>query len=72
MLMTYFNGRGGAGVVIDTGIRDSREIFHDVKMPVWSVAVTTGGAGHLNMYPTEFNVPVACGNVLVNLSLIHI
>ena len=66
MLMTYFKGRGGAGVVIDTGIRDSREIFHDVKMPVWSAAVTTGGAGHLNMYPSEFNVPVACGNVLVN------
>ena len=35
-------------------------------MPVWAVAVTTGGAGHLNMYPAEFNVPVACGNVLVN------
>jgi regulator of RNase E activity RraA len=65
MLMTYFKSRGGAGVVIDTGIRDSAEIFNDVKMPVWSTAVTTGGVGHLNMYPEDFNLPIACGKVLV-------
>ena len=65
MLMTYFKSRGGAGVVIDTGIRDSAEIFNDVKMPVWSTAVTTGGAGHMNLFPEDFNLPIACGKVLV-------
>ena len=66
MLMTYFQSRGGAGVVIDAGIRDSAQIFHDLAVPVWSTAVTTGGAGHMNLFPADFNLPIACGKVLVN------
>ena len=66
MLMTYFKAHGGAGVVIDGGIRDSRQIFEDLEVPVWSTGVSTGGAGHMNMYPHAFNVPIACGKVLVN------
>ena len=65
MLMTYFKSRGGAGVVIDTGIRDSAAIFNEVKVPVWSTAVTTGGAGHMNLFPEDINLPIACGKVLV-------
>ena len=57
MLMTYFKSRGGAGVVIDTGIRDSAAIFDEVKVPVWSTAVTTGGAGHMNLFPEDINLP---------------
>ena len=66
MLMTYFKGQGGAGVVIDAAIRDSRPIFTDLKVPVWSRGVTTGGAGHGNMFPHSFNIPIGCGGVLVN------
>ena len=65
MLMTYFKSCGGAGVVIDTGIRDSAAIFNEVKVPVWSTAVTTGGAGHMNLFPEDINLPIACGKVLV-------
>ena len=57
MLMTYFQAQGGAGVVIDAGIRDSVPIFQELKVPVWSTAVTTGGAGHLNLFPADFNLP---------------
>lgn len=66
MLMTYFKSRGGAGVVIDTGIRDSAAIFNEIEVPVWSTAVTTGGAGHMNLYPEDINLPIACGKVLVH------
>ena len=65
MLMTYFKSRGGAGVVIDTGIRDSAAIFNEIQVPVWSTAVTTGGAGHMNLFPEDINLPIACGKVLV-------
>ena len=57
MLMTYFQAQGGAGVVIDAGIRDSVPIFQELKVPVWSTAVTTGGAGHLNLFPADFQPP---------------
>ena len=33
MLMTYFKAQGGEGVVIDAAIRDSAQIFNDVKVP---------------------------------------
>jgi len=66
MLMTYFQAQGGAGVVIDAGIRDSVQIFEDLKVPVWSTAVTTGGAGHMNLFPADINLPISCGKVLVN------
>jgi len=66
MLMTYFKAQGGAGVVIDSCIRDSQPIFNELKVPVWSVGTTTGGASHGGMFPHSFNVPIACGGVLVN------
>ena len=66
MLMTYFKAQGGAGVVIDAAIRDSAPIFNELGVPVWSAGVTTGGAGHLNMFPADVNLPVACGKVRVH------
>ena len=66
MLMTFFQAQGGAGVVIDAGIRDSAQIFQDLRVPVWSVAVTTGGARHMNLMPADVNLSVGCGRVLVN------
>ncbi|AWT60343.1 MAG: ribonuclease activity regulator RraA [Solibacterales bacterium] len=66
MLMIYFKAQGGEGVVIDAAIRDSAQIFNDQKVPVWSVGVTTGGAGHMNLFPADVNLPIGCGKVLVN------
>ena len=33
MLMSYFQAQGGAGVVMDAGIRDSVPIFQNLKVP---------------------------------------
>jgi len=66
MLMTYFKAQGGAGVVIDASIRDSRPIFTELQVPVWSTGVATGGASHGNMFPYDFNVAIGCGGVRVN------
>ena len=52
--------------MIDAAIRDSAPIFNDLGVPVWSVGVTTGGAGHLNMFPADVNLPIACGKVRVH------
>ncbi|MDP6154001.1 MAG: hypothetical protein QF785_11525 [Phycisphaeraceae bacterium] len=65
MLCTYFKAQGGAGIVTDACIRDSRNIFEQLKLPVWSGGVTTGGASHKNLWPIDFNLPIGCGNVLV-------
>lgn len=65
MLATYFQVKGGAGIVADTGIRDAGPILYDLKLPVWSTALATGGAGHMNLFPEDFNVPIGCGKVLV-------
>ena len=66
MLMTCFQAQGGAGVVIDACIRDSVPIFQELKVPTWSVGVATGGAGHMNLFPGDVNLPIGCGKVLVN------
>ncbi len=66
MLMTSFKAQGGVAVVIDACIRDSAQIFNDLRLPVWSVGVTTGGASHMNLLPADVNLPMGCGKVLVN------
>jgi len=55
--------RGLAGVIVDGAVRDVSEIKQD-GLPVWARAITCG------MGPVEgkgeVNVPIACGNVVVN------
>ena len=64
MMMTYFRGRGGAGVVIDGCIRDSAEI-KKLGLGLWLRGVTPNFHTQTNIFPFAVNVPIACGGVLV-------
>lgn len=64
MMMTYFRGRGGLGVVIDGCIRDSAEI-RKLGLGLWLRGVTPNFHTQTNIYPFAVNVPIACGGVTV-------
>jgi regulator of RNase E activity RraA len=64
MMMTYFRGRGGLGVVIDGCIRDSAEIKR-LGLGLWLRGVTPNFHTQTNIYPYAVNVPIACGGVTV-------
>jgi regulator of RNase E activity RraA len=64
MMMTYFRGRGGLGIVIDGCVRD----FADIKqlgLGLWLRGVTPNFHTQTNIYPFAVNVPIACGGVTV-------
>jgi regulator of RNase E activity RraA len=64
MMMTYFRGRGGVGVVIDGCIRDSAEI-KKLGLGLWLRGVTPNFHTQTNLMPFAVNVPIACGGVTV-------
>ena len=64
MMLTYFAGRGGAGVVIDGCIRDYPKA-KDLGVGLWLKGVTPNYHTQTNIMPFAVNVPVACGNTLV-------
>jgi len=64
MMLTYFKGRGGAGVVIDGCIRDYTHAQH-LGLPMWLKGVTPNFHTQTNIFPFAVNVPIACSNVLV-------
>lgn len=64
MMLTYFTGCGGAGVVIDGCIRDSRRA-RALDLGLWVRGVTPNYHAQTNIVPYAVNVPVACGEVLV-------
>jgi regulator of RNase E activity RraA len=64
MMMTYFRGRGGLGVVIDGCIRDSAEIKR-LGLGLWLRGVTPNFHTQTNIYPSAVNVPIACGGVTI-------
>ena len=64
MMMTYFRGRGGLGVVIDGCIRDSVEI-KKLGLGLWIRGVTPNFHTQTNIFPFAVNVPIACGGVTV-------
>jgi regulator of RNase E activity RraA len=64
MMLTYFMGRGGAGVVVDGCIRD----FTAAKVlgiGLWLRGTTPNFHTQTGIFPFAVNVPVACGNRLV-------
>jgi regulator of RNase E activity RraA len=64
MMMTYFKGRGGAGMVIDGCVRDwpgQREL----DMPMWMRGLTPNFHTQTGLMPFDFNCPIACGGVTV-------
>ncbi|HWQ13831.1 MAG TPA: ribonuclease activity regulator RraA [Roseiflexaceae bacterium] len=64
MLTTYFKGRGGAGIVVDGCVRDFPKI-REIGVPLWSTGLTPNYASQAGLFPWAYNVPIACGGVLV-------
>jgi regulator of RNase E activity RraA len=64
MMLTYFKGKGGAGLVIDGCIRDF-PIVKDLGLGLWLRGLTPNFHTQTDLMPFAVNVPVACGGVLV-------
>jgi len=64
MMLTYFMGRGGVGVVIDGCIRDFPHA-RELDLGLWIRGVTPNYHVQTNIFPHAVNVPIACGDVLV-------
>src|SRR5215472_5415451 len=64
MMLTYFMGRGGSGVVIDGCIRDS-EPAKKLGIGLWLRGTTPNFHTQTAVFPFAVNVPIACGGRLV-------
>lgn len=64
MLITYFKGRGGAGIVVDGCIRDWPKV-RETGVPLWSSGFTPNYASQGTLFPWACNVPVSLSGVLV-------
>ena len=64
MLITYFKGRGGAGIVVDGCIRDWPKV-RALDVPLWTRGPTPNYASQTHLFPWAYNVPIACSRVLV-------
>ncbi|MGP4014416.1 ribonuclease activity regulator RraA [Saccharopolyspora sp. 5N708] len=64
MLVTYFQGRGGAGIVVDGCVRDWPRI-KEIGTPLWTCGFTPNFASQTTLFPWASNVPIACNRVLV-------
>lgn len=64
MMLTYFQGRGGAGVVIDGCLRDWPHV-QTLGLGMWINGVTPNFHTQTDIMPFGVNVPIACGGVLV-------
>src|SRR6516225_7713051 len=64
MMLTYFTGRGGAGVVIDGCIRDYPH-GKGLDLGLWIRGVTPNFHTQTGLMPFAVNGPIACGGVTV-------
>lgn len=64
MLVTYFKGRGGQGIIVDGCVRDGPRL-QAIDLPIWARGYTPNFASQSGLFPWGYNVPIACGNVLV-------
>jgi regulator of RNase E activity RraA len=64
MMMTYFQGRGGAGVVVDGCLRDIGAIKR-LGLGLWIKGATPNFHTQTVQFPAAVNVPIACGGALV-------
>src|ERR1700682_202922 len=71
MMMTYFRGRGGLGVVIDGCIRDSAEI-KDLGLGVWLRGVTPNFHTQTEIFPFAVNVPIGLAPQLAAKASEHV
>ncbi len=64
MMLTYFMGKGGLGVVIDGCIRDWQHAEH-LDLGMWMRGVTPNHGWQHKIMPFAVNVPIGCAGVLV-------
>ena len=64
MMLTYFKGRGGAGLIVDGVIRDWPNA-RDLDMPMWLRGVSPNFHTQTDLMPFGVNEPIACGGVTV-------
>lgn len=64
MMLTYFLGRGGVGVVIDGCIRDFPSASQ-LGVGLWLHGTTPNFHTQTSIFPFAANVPIACGDTLV-------
>lgn len=64
MMLTYFKGRGGVGVVVDGCLRDIGKA-KDLGLGLWIRGATPNFHTQTGIVPTAVNVPIACGNTVV-------
>ena len=64
MMLTYFQGRGGVGAVVDGCIRDFA-LARTLGLGLWLRGVTPNFHTQTNIMPFAVNQPIACGDTLV-------
>jgi regulator of RNase E activity RraA len=64
MMLTYFMGRGGAGIIVDGCIRDY-PAAKELGIGMWLKGVTPNFHTQTDLMPFAVNVPVACADTLV-------
>ena len=64
MLAQHLLNRGGIGVVVDGGVRDTPRL-KEMELPIWSLGATPHYASQGTLMPWGYHVPVAVGGALV-------
>ena len=64
MMLTFFAGRGGQGVVVDGCIRDSGPA-RTLDLGIWARGATPNYHAQTRLIPYAVNVPIACGGTFV-------
>jgi len=64
MLVQHFRNRGGAGIVVDGRIRDTGKVRAS-GVPIWATGSTPCFSSQTELFPWGYEVPIACGAVLV-------
>lgn len=65
MMLTYFAGKGGAGIVIDGCIRDWPKAQKLENLGFWLKGTTPNFHTQTDIFPYAVNVPIACCETLV-------